>query len=245
MKVIITKDYDAASKAAAEVMIDVVKKNPKANLGLATGSTPIGLYKLMAKDHKENKTSYKDIQTFNLDEYYGLDINHPQSYHHFMKENLFQYLDIDLNNTHVPKGTGDIQKNCDDYNELLKHNKIDIQLLGIGSNGHIGFNEPGCEADSVTHFIQLKESTINDNARLFFNGDKDAVPKQAITMGIKNILDAKKVLLVACGENKAKPISTLVEGKMSSECPASYLQKHDDVIVIVDEAAASLLKKKY
>ena len=243
MEVIICKNKDEASTKACEIMVGIVKENPKAVLGLATGSTPVQLYAKMIEDHKENGTSYKDIQTYNLDEYFGLDQSHPQSYHYFMNKHLFSGIDIKLENVHVPNGAGEIQESCDDYNKLLAENPIDIQLLGIGSNGHIGFNEPGTSFDSVTHMIELKESTRQDNARLFFDGKIDDVPTHAITMGISNIMQAKKVLLVACGENKAEPIKVLVEGQKTTDVPASALQDHSDVVVIVDKAAASLLTK--
>ena len=243
MKLIIVENYEEASIEAAKVMLEVVKNNPTANLGLATGSTPIRMYELMIEDHKKNGTSYKDIKSFNLDEYFGLEATHPQSYHYFMNKHLFSGIDINPENVHVPNGAGDIQVSCDDYNKLLAENPIDIQLLGIGSNGHIGFNEPGTSFDSVTHMIELKESTRQDNARLFFDGKIDEVPTHAITMGISNILQAKKVLLVACGENKAQPIKVLVEGEETTDVPASALQDHNDVVVIVDKAAASLLTK--
>lgn len=244
MELIIVENYEEASVEASKVMLEQIRSNPKSHLGLATGSTPMRLYELMIEDHKKNGTSYKDIKTFNLDEYYGLESTHPQSYYYFMNEHLFKGVDIDLHNVNVPKGFGDIQANCDEYNALLKESGVDLQLLGIGSNGHIGFNEPGTSFDSVTHHIELEESTRKDNARLFFNNNLDEVPTHAVTMGIKNILDAKKILLVACGENKAKPIQTLVEGQVTTECPASVLQNHDNVVVIVDKAAASLLTKK-
>lgn len=244
MELIIVKDYEEASDLAFKYMVEVVKNKPNANLGLATGSTPIGLYKRMVEDHKKNGTSYRDIKTFNLDEYFGLDPQHEQSYFHFMYEHLFKDIDIDLNNTHVPSGVGDIQENCDTYNRLLAENPIDIQLLGIGGNGHIGFNEPGTSFDSVTHFIELKQRTREDNARLFFNGNLDEVPTHAITMGIANILAAKKVLLIACGENKADAIKVMVEDEPTIDLPASALKDHPDYICIVDEAAASKLTKK-
>ena len=243
MKLIIVENYEEASIEAAKVMLEVVKNNPTANLGLATGSTPIRMYELMIEDHKKNGTSYKDIKSFNLDEYFGLEATHPQSYHYFMNKHLFSGIDINPENVHVPNGAGDIQVSCDDYNKLLAENPIDIQLLGIGSNGHIGFNEPGTSFDSVTHMIELKESTRQDNARLFFDGKIDEVPTHAITMGISNILQAKKVLLVACGANKAQPIKVLFEGEKTTDVPASALQDHNDVVVIVDKAAASLLTK--
>lgn len=243
MKVIIVNNYEEASIEASKVMLEQVKNNPNSNLGLATGSTPIGLYNLMIEDYKKNQTSYKNIKTFNLDEYFGLEATHPQSYHYFMDKHLFNDLDINQENVHVPEGFGEIQVNCDDYNKLLKENIIDLQLLGIGSNGHIGFNEPGTSFDSVTHYIELQQSTREDNARLFFNGNIDEVPTHAITMGIKNILDAKKILLIACGANKAEAIKVLVEGTKTTDIPASALQDHQDVVVIIDTAAASLLTK--
>lgn len=244
MELIIVKDYEEASDLAFKHMVEVVKNNPQANLGLATGSTPIGLYKRMVEDHKKNGTSYKGIKSFNLDEYFGLDPQHEQSYFHFMYEHLFKDIDIDIANTHVPSGVGDIQANCDSYNQLLKENPIDIQLLGIGGNGHIGFNEPGTPFDSVTHFIELKQRTREDNARLFFNGHLEEVPTHAITMGISNILQAKKVLLIACGENKADAIKVMVEGEPTTDLPASALKNHPNYVCIIDEAAASKLEKR-
>lgn len=243
MEVIIVKDYEEASQKACEIMLDVIKNNPKANLGLATGSTPVRLYELMVEDHKKNGTSYKDIKSFNLDEYFGLEQTHPQSYHYFMCHHLFDHIDIDMNNVHVPKGKGNIDEECDNYNKLLKDNPIDIQLLGIGSNGHIGFNEPGTPFDAVTHKVDLKQSTIEDNARLFFDGKIEDVPTQAVSMGIANIMEAKKVLLIACGEGKANAIKGMVEDPATTELPASALQNHTDTILIVDEEAAKLLTK--
>lgn len=244
MKVIICENYEEASQKAADIMLEVVKNKPTANLGLATGSTPIKMYELMVKDHKENGTSYQDIKSYNLDEYYGLEKTHPQSYYYFMQKHLFSSIDIKPENIHVPSGAGDIQENCDEYNKMLAENPIDIQLLGIGSNGHIGFNEPGTPFDSVTHKVDLKQSTIEDNARLFFNGKIEDVPTQAVSMGIANIMKAKKVLLIASGEGKAKAIQATVEGPKTTDVPASALQDHPDCILVVDEAAASLLKNK-
>lgn len=243
MKVIITKNYEEASQKACEIMLEIVKNNPSANLGMATGSTPVRMYELMKEDHKKNGTSYNDIKSFNLDEYFGLEQSHPQSYHYFMCHHLFDGLDINMNNVHVPKGKGNIDEECDSYNKLLAENPIDIQLLGIGSNGHIGFNEPGTDFESITHKVDLKESTIEDNARLFFDGKIDDVPRQAVSMGIKNIMQAKKVLMIACGEGKVDAVYGMVEGPKTIDLPASALQDHPDCILIVDEAAAQLLKK--
>ncbi|MDI9541189.1 MAG: glucosamine-6-phosphate deaminase [Bacillota bacterium] len=241
MKVIVCKDYEEVSDKAAEIMLDVVKSNPKAVLGLATGSSPIGLYQRMIKDHQENNTSYAEITTFNLDEYVGLNPDHPQSYHTFMHENLFNHLDIKKENVNLPSVLGDdMQANCDAYNELLSKYSINLQLLGIGSNGHLAFNEPGTPFDSVTQVVDLVESTIQDNAR-FFDYDLSKVPTQSITMGIENIMEAEKILLIASGKNKAEAIYQTVKGEVSTDWPASILQRHQDVTVVVDEEAASLL----
>ena len=241
MKVIIVKDYEEMSLKAFEVMAEVVKNKPDAVLGLATGSTPIGLYKNMIKDHKENGTSYKAIKTVNLDEYAGLDYSSDQSYVYFMRSNLFDHIDIDLKNTTIENGKAtDRQAECDRYNKLLEEMQQDIQVLGIGSNGHIAFNEPGTPFGSVTHIVDLAESTIKDNSRMFASIDE--VPRQAFTMGLKNIMNAKKVLILANGANKAKAVYGLVKGEVTEDLPASVLQLHPDCIVIADESAASLLK---
>ncbi len=241
MKVIIAKNYDEASQKAAEIVIDVVKNNPNAVLGLATGSTPLGLYAEMIKDHKQNGTSYKNIKTVNLDEYQGLDIESDQSYVYFMRHNLFYGLDIDLNNTNIENGKAtDAQAECDRYNKLLAEMQQDVQILGIGSNGHIAFNEPGTPFDSVTHTVDLTESTIKDNSRLFKNIND--VPRRAFTMGLSNIMNAKKIVIMATGANKAKAVYGLVKGEITTELPASILQNHADCTLICDEAAADLLK---
>lgn len=241
MKVIIAKNYDEASQKAAEIVIDVVKNNPNAVLGLATGSTPLGLYAEMIKDHKQNGTSYKNIKTVNLDEYQGLDIESDQSYVYFMRHNLFYGLDIDLNNTNIENGKAtDAQAECDRYNKLLAEMQQDVQILGIGSNGHIAFNEPGTPFDSVTHTVDLTESTIKDNSRLFKNIND--VPRRAFTMGLSNIMNAKKIVIMATGANKAKAVYGLVKGEITTELPASILQNHADCTLICDEAAAELLK---
>lgn len=241
MKVIIAKDYEEMSKKAFEVMREVVKGNPRAVLGLATGSTPIGLYKNMIEDHKQNGTSYREIRTVNLDEYAGLDYSSDQSYVYFMRSNLFDYIDIDLKNTNIENGkAADRQAECDRYNRLLEGMQQDIQVLGIGSNGHIAFNEPGTPFGSVTHIVDLAESTIKDNSRMFKSIDE--VPRQAFTMGLKNIMNAKKILILANGANKAKAVYGLVKGEVTEAVPASVLQLHPDCTLVCDEAAAALLK---
>ncbi len=241
MKVIITKDYDEMSRKAFEVMSGVVKSNPEAVIGLATGSTPIGLYKNMIKDHNENGTSYKKIKTVNLDEYAGLDVTSDQSYVYFMRDNLFNHIDIDLKNTNIENGkAADREAECARYNALLETMQQDIQVLGIGSNGHIAFNEPGTPFGSVTHIVNLTESTIKDNSRLFKSIDE--VPRQAFTMGLKNIMNAKKILILANGANKAKAVYGLVKGEVTENVPASILQLHPDCTLVCDEAAAALIK---
>jgi glucosamine-6-phosphate deaminase len=240
MKVIVTENYEEMSKKAAEVVIEIVKNNPNAVLGFATGSSPIGLYQNMIKDHKENGTSYKDVTSVNLDEYVGLKADHNQSYAYFMRTNLFDGLDIDLKNTNLPCGSAsDLKAECDRYNALLDANQQDIQVLGIGSNGHIGFNEPNTPFDSVTHVVDLTESTIKDNSRLF--NSIDEVPRQALSMGIKNIMNAKSIVMVVSGKNKAEALRGMVKGEITPALPASVLQLHPFVTVVCDKDAASLL----
>ena len=240
MKVIVTENYQEMSDTAAQIIIDVIKANPNAVLGLATGTSPIGTYQNMIKDHKENGTSYKTVKTVNLDEYVGLTADHDQSYAYFMRKNLFDDLDIDQTNTHLPCGSAsDLEKECDRYNALLDTMKQDVQVLGIGSNGHIGFNEPNTPFDSVTHVVDLTENTIKDNSRLFASIDE--VPHQALSMGIKNIMQAKSIIMVVSGKNKAKAVYDMVKGEISPVCPASVLQLHPFVTVICDKDAASLL----
>ncbi len=240
MKIIVTKNYDEMSQKAFEVMKEVVVSKPNAVLGLATGTTPLGLYKLMVEDCKKG-TSYKDIKTVNLDEYKGLDINSDQSYVYFMRDNLFNHIDIDLANTNIEDGKAtDDEAECARYNALLEKMPQDIQLLGLGSNGHLAFNEPGTQFGSLTHVVDLAESTIKDNSRLF--KDISEVPRQAYTQGLKNIMNAKKILILASGENKAKAVYGMVKGAVTENLPASVLQLHPDCTLIIDESAASLLK---
>ena len=236
MKIIKVKNYDEMSEEALKIVLDVVKNNPNAVLGLATGSTPLGLYAKMAEDHKNNGTSYANCSAVNLDEYVGLDINSDQSYVYFMRENLFKNIDIKPENTHIENGKAeDKEAECERYNALLDELVQDIQVLGIGSNGHIAFNEPGTPFDSVTHIVDLAESTIKDNSRLF--NSIDEVPRQAFTMGLTNIMNAKKIIILANGEGKAYAINELVNGEIREEIPASILRNHPDCILICDELA--------
>ena len=240
MKIIVTKNYEEASDKMFEEMKEFLV--PGKVLGLATGSSPLGLYSRMVEDHKKNGTSYKDIITFNLDEYVGLPITHPESYYAFMHTNLFNHIDIPEENTHVPSGLGeDLEGQAKKYDDMILEHPVDIQVLGIGSDGHIAFNEPGTPFDSITHVTDLLEPTIKDNAR-FFDFDMNKVPHQAVTQGIATIMRAKKIILIATGENKAKAVKAMVEGPIDVNCPASILQKHDNTVIVIDEAAASLLK---
>lgn len=239
MEIIICKDYAEVSAKAYEVMKQVVTSKERAVLGLATGSSPIGLYENMIEGHKKDGVSYASVVSFNLDEYVGIDRHHEQSYFTFMHENLFKGIDIKEENVNVPYGN--TAKECDEYEAAMEGYHVDVQVLGIGSNGHIGFNEPGTPFTSTTHIVDLQETTIQDNAR-FFNDDVNQVPKQAISMGIATIMKAGKILLIASGANKADAVAGLVNGPLTETLPASILQNHKDVVVIVDEAAAAKLK---
>ena len=240
MKLIIAKDYEELSVKAAKVMLEVVKGNPYAVLGLATGTTPLGLYAHMIADHEKYGTSYAHVRTVNLDEYKGLERSHPQSYAYFMHRNLFNGLDIDPANTNIENGmAADEEKECARYDALLEQLPRDIQLLGLGSNGHIAFNEPNTPFGSGTHVVTLAESTVKDNARLF--DDISEVPRKAFTMGIKQIMQAKKILILASGANKADAVYKMVKGEVTEHVPASVLQLHPDCVLIADQEAAAKL----
>ena len=240
MKIIKVKNSEEMSEEALKIVLEVVKNKSDAVLGLATGSTPIGLYKKIIEEHKNNGTSYAECRAVNLDEYVGLDVSSNQSYVYFMRDNLFNHIDIKLENTHIPNGkSSDKEAECQRYNELLKILQQDIQILGIGSNGHIAFNEPETPFDSVTHIVDLAESTIKDNSRLF--NSIDEVPCQAFTMGLSNIMNAKKILILANGESKANAIRELVLGEIREEIPATILRNHTDCVLICDEAAGKYI----
>ncbi len=244
MEIVICKTKEEASKLAAGIITAAVQKNPKIILGLATGSTPVPMYNEMAKAVKAKKVSYKQVKTWNLDEYVGLPGTHDQSYRYFMNKNLFEKIDIKLSNTHVLNGMAkDPVKECAKYEEQIKKaGGIDIQVLGIGSDGHIAFNEPGTSLNSRTSVVYLTPSTIKDNARLFFKGKENEVPTQALSMGVGTICEAKKIILLAFGKNKADAVKGMVEGGMSQFCTASALQAHNDAWIFCDEESASKLK---
>lgn len=240
MKIIKVKSYEEMSREALSIMLSVVKEKPDAVLGLATGSTPLGLYAEMTRDHKENGTSYRACRAVNLDEYVGLNANDIQSYAYFMRENLFRYIDIAPENTHIENGVAeDPSAECKRYNDLLEDLRQDIQILGIGSNGHIAFNEPGTPFDSETHIVTLAESTVKDNSRLFDSIDQ--VPRQAFTMGLKNIMNSKKIVILANGAGKAKAIYDLVCGEICERVPATVLRMHPDCTLICDALAGQFI----
>ena len=240
MNIHIYKNKKSLDEAVSRLLIEQVKKHPKSVLGLATGSPPLGIYKQLIDDHKRHKTSYKDIYTINLDEYVGLDKNSPASYQSFMKKNLFDALDINPKNTFIPDGnTSDLDAACKAYDDIISTHPIDIQLLGIGGNGHIGFNEPHTPFDSLTHIIELALKTRQDNA-IHFNA-LDEVPTKAITMGIESITSAKKIILVATGNNKAQAVKEMLFGAVDPKLPASVLRTHPNVDVFLDYQAASLI----
>jgi|SRR5690554_1345443 len=241
MKIIIVQDYQELSERASQIIIALIENKPDATLGLATGSTPLGLYKVLIDKYDNNVVSFASIKTFNLDEYCGLPQEHPQSYYSFMHRHLFNHIDIMEKNINIPKGIGnDLTALCQEYNDKLSASTIDLQILGIGSNGHIGFNEPGTPFDQETFVVELTSETREANKR-FFNSI-DEVPQHAITMGIKNIIAAKKIILLASGIVKANAIRKLIFGKITEKFPASALKQHPDVTVIIDREAASLIK---
>jgi len=246
MEIVICETKEEASKLAADMITAAVKKNPKTVLGLATGSTPVLMYNEMTKAVKAKKVSYKQVKSWNLDEYVGLAGTHDQSYRHFMNENLFKLIDIKLLNTHVLNGLAkNLEKECENYEtQIKKAGGIDIQVLGIGSDGHIAFNEPGTSLKSRTACVYLTPSTIRDNARLFFKGREKDVPTRALSMGVGTICEAKKCILLAFGKGKAKAVKGCVEGPMTQYCTASALQAHNDCWIFCDEEAASQLKLK-
>lgn len=225
----------------AQLFISLVKENPNCVLGLATGSSPLGVYKRLVEAYQNGEISFKDVKSFNLDEYVGLDETNDQSYRYFMNHNLFDHIDINKENTHVPSGNVEENSNPEEYDAMIDEaGGIDLQILGIGSDGHIAFNEPGTSFKSLTHIAELAQSTIVDNSR-FFNSIEE-VPTKAVTMGLASIMKAKKIVLIATGENKADAIKGLLMGLITEKLPCSILRNHPDVTIYVDRAAYSKVK---
>lgn len=242
MEVIIFDTPEEVAERCAQIFSETIQAHPNCTLGLATGSTPIAMYKKLIEKHKNNEFSFKDVTTFNLDEYVGLSGDHHQSYRYFMNENLFKDTDINLDNTHVPPGDAENpMEGAAAYEQMIVDNGgIDLQILGIGANGHIGFNEPTSSLGSRTRVKTLTQKTVEDNSRFFEDGEFQ--PTLSITMGIKTILDSRRVVLLATGEGKADAVAAAVEGPLAAICPASALQLHDKATFIIDRAAASKLK---
>ena len=241
MKIIKAKDYEDMSRKAANIISAQVILKPDCVLGLATGSTPIGAYKQLAAWYEKGDVDFAEVSTYNLDEYRGLSHDDPQSYHYFMRENFFDHINIDLNNTHVPDGSNpDAAAACSEYDKIVAAAGYpDLQLLGIGNNGHIGFNEPADEFTYGTHVVTLAADTIEANARFFKSADE--VPRQAVSMGIGNIMAAKCVVLVATGESKAKAVYDTIRGPITPRVPASVLQLHPCCVILTDREAGKLM----
>jgi glucosamine-6-phosphate deaminase len=240
LKILVAHDIRVFAKLAFGEIISLVEAKPNACLGLATGSTPLFLYGWMVDDHRRNGTDYSRVKTFNLDEYVGFGPEDEESYVSFMRKNLFDGIEIPYENTHFLNGLApNPGAECERYSRLLEKNPVDVQILGIGRNGHIAFNEPGTPFDSKAHAVDLSIETVRDNSR-FFQTMSDT-PTQALTMGITEIMRAKKIIVMACGANKANAVYNMVERPVTEECPASVLRRHGDCMLILDDAAASKL----
>lgn len=243
MRIYVTENYQEMSRQAANILSAQIILKPDCVLGLATGSSPIGTYDQLVEWYKKGDLDFSEVKTVNLDEYKGLTKDNDQSYYYFMHHHLFDRVNINLDNTNVPDGTEpDSDKECARYEELIRSmGGVDIQLLGIGHNGHIGFNEPDSVFAKTTHCVDLTESTIEANKRFF--ASVDDVPRQAYTMGIGTIMKVKKILLIVSGEDKAEILAKAFYGPITPEVPASILQLHDDVILVADKAAMSKMPK--
>lgn len=241
MKIIKTKDYEHMSRVTANLLSAQVIMNPDCVLGLATGSTPVGAYKQLVQWFQKGDLDFSEVTSVNLDEYKGLSPENDQSYRYFMNHNLFDHINIRKDHTFVPNGLEpDAEKACDDYNKIIHDlGGIDLQLLGLGNNGHIGFNEPSSSFEKETHCVDLTQSTIDANARFF--SSLSEVPRQAYTMGIQTIMQAKKIVVAVSGQGKASIVKEAFFGPITPQVPASVLQLHSDVTVVGDEAALSML----
>lgn len=241
MLVQVVDDYDALSDRAAEIVTEQIRRKPNSTIGFATGGTPKGLYKRLIENHRRRGLDFSKVTTFNLDEYVGLPPEHDQSYHYYMWENLFNHINVNPSRVHIPHGMADdIDEFCRWYEQRIEESGgIDLQILGIGANGHLAFNEPGSSLGSRTRIKTLTEKTVRDNARFF--DDPDEVPEYAITMGIGTIMEANKLLLIASGERKAQAIKKTLEGPVTAMCPSTIVQLHRHAHVIIDDEAASAL----
>ena len=245
MLVILKRDAAEISRQAAQLVASAIRRKPALALGLATGGTMVAVYQELVRLHKAGSLDFSRVVTFNLDEYLGLPAAHPQSFHHFMHENLFAHVNINPHNVHIPDGTirGDYDHYCKSYEDAIRQaDGIDLQLLGIGRNGHIGFNEPTSSLGSRTRLKVLNQETIDDNAKFFARGEES--PRCAITMGIGSILEARKILLLATGASKAAAVAKSIEGPVTSAVPASALQLHPEVTFVIDDPAAAQLTQR-
>lgn len=242
MNIRIFENEEDLNATGAGLIASLLQTKPRAVLGLATGSSPVGIYKQLITLYQKGLVSFSQASSFNLDEYVGLPTEHRESYRSFMNEQLFNHIDVDISRTHVPDGqAADLEQECNSYEQRLDdRGPVDLQLLGIGHNGHIGFNEPGTELTGRTHVVDLKDETRKANARFFDSIDE--VPAQAITMGVGTILKAKQILLIARGEEKAEIIREAFMGPITTACPASLLQCHPNVVVLLDRAAGRLVR---
>lgn len=240
----VTKDYQELSELAAQIVAEQIQAKPDSIIGFATGGTPLGLYTELIRKYERGELDFSQITTFNLDEYVGLTRDHPQSYYYFMWENLFSKVNVQKENINFPSGIfTNSEEVCRQYEEVVeKAGGIDLQILGIGTNGHIGFNEPARTLEVSTHLVELAEETIEANARFF--GDKSEVPRRAITMGVGSIMKSKSILLLANGKNKAEAVSHIFSGIVDPMVPATLLQLHPSVKLIVDKEAAEIIERK-
>lgn len=243
MNILICENYEEMSFLASNLISEEILKKPNLTLGLATGGTPVGLYQNLIKKYKNNDIDFINVKAFNLDEYLGLDKSNKQSYHYFMRKNLFNHINIKDENTYIPNGTtNNTDLECTNYDNLISKNGIDVQILGIGENAHIAFNEPSDIFKNGTSVVDLTESTIQANARFFDSIEE--VPTKAISMGIGSIFKAKKIVLLASGKNKAQAIHDTVFGDIDPKKPSSILKIHPDVVLVLDKESASLISNK-
>ncbi len=236
MKVIVAENYAEASKIAADLIEKVVREKPDCVLGLATGSSPVGMYKELARRCAEEGLDFSQVHSVNLDEYVGLEGTHDQSYRYFMNDNLFDHINIDKANTYVAKGVGDVDANIKEFNEVLDNTDIDIQVLGVGPDGHLGFNEPGDTLYDGAHKEVLDDSTIEANKRFF--ASKDDVPRYAVTMGMGNIMRAKALLMIISGKKQDAATKLLIQDKIDPHCPCTFMRMHRDATVILEKSLA-------
>jgi glucosamine-6-phosphate deaminase len=245
MEVVEVKDYNEMSQRACSILLNTIKQIESPVLGLATGSTPLQLYNYLIEAYRNQEISFQNVSTFNLDEYVGINKFDHNSYRYYMDENLFKHIDILPDNINIPKGNAvELEKECLEYEEKIRSaGHVNVQILGLGLNGHIGFNEPGSSFQSRTHIVDLAESTRRANARFFDSINE--VPSKAITMGIGTIMESKKILLLVSGEKKATALAKLLNDEVSEDFPASVLKQHENVLVIADEAACKSVREKH